>query len=78
MRADPRACTLTATFAPLRFGMFSFTETGAIGLALLQVGVWVALIVYLVGLARRLVTAQERTAAALERLTETLRHTQRS
>jgi hypothetical protein len=57
--------------------MISFGETGVIALALLQVGVWVAIVVYLIGLARRLVAAQERTAAALERLSETLRQTPR-
>jgi hypothetical protein len=57
--------------------MFSIAETGAIGFVVLQAVLWIALIVYVIGLARRLVIAQERTAAALERLSETLRQTPR-
>ena len=58
--------------------MFTTAETGVIGFALLQVVFWIAIVVYLIGLARRFVVAQERTAAALERLSETLRQTPRT
>ena len=72
-RSARTACSPDATFAQLPSGMFSLAETGAIGFVLLQAAVWIAVVVYVVGLVRRLVVAQERSAAALERLSETLR-----
>ena len=57
--------------------MFSLAETGAIGFVLLQAAVWIVVVVYVVSVVRRLVVAQERTAAALERLSETLRQAPR-
>jgi hypothetical protein len=51
----------------MRFGAFTFTEVGFVAWAVAQSLVTIALVVYLVLLARRHVRAQERIADALER-----------
>lgn len=52
----------------MRFGAFTFTEVGLVAWAVAQSLVTIALVVYLVLLARRHVRAQERIADALERV----------
>ena len=51
----------------MRIGAFTFTEVGFVAWAVAQSLVTIALVVYLVVLARRHVRAQERIADALER-----------
>jgi hypothetical protein len=51
----------------MRFGAFTFAEAGFVAWAVAQSLVTIALVVYLVLLARRHVRAQERIADALER-----------